>query len=99
MSAPAMAGSSRRESWLDALRIVSAFLVIVNHTNSKVFQSLAPQDIQWWLSIGWYYVSKMAVPLFVMVSGACLLPRRDSAQQRKAGQRPGNAQGRGDSRH
>ena len=77
MTPSATAGNARREGWLDALRVLAAFGVIVNHTNSKVFQSLAPQDIQWWLSIGWYYVSKMAVPLFVMVSGACLLPRRD----------------------
>ena len=55
--------------------------MIVNHTNSKVFQALTPQDAQWWLSVGWYYVSKMAVPLFVMVSGACLLPRRDSPRR------------------
>ena len=77
MTPSTTAGNARREGWLDALRVLAAFGVIVNHTNSKVFQSLAPQDIQWWLSIGWYYVSKMAVPLFVMVSGACLLPRRD----------------------
>lgn len=73
-----MAGSSRRESWLDALRIVSAFLVIVNHTNSGVFQSLTPESPSWWLSVLWYYVSKLAVPLFVLISGACLLPRQDS---------------------
>lgn len=68
---------SGRESWLDALRISAAFLVIVNHTNSGVFQALTPQSAQWWLSVGWYYVSKLAVPLFVMVSGACLLPKQD----------------------
>ncbi len=81
MTSAARAGASRREGWLDALRVLAAFGVIVNHTNSKVFQALMPQDAQWWLSVGWYYVSKMAVPLFVMVSGACLLPRRDSPRR------------------
>ena len=81
MTSAARAGASRREGWLDALRVLAAFGVIVNHTNSKVFQALTPQDAQWWLSVGWYYVSKMAVPLFVMVSGACLLPRRDSPRR------------------
>ena len=68
----------KREVWLDALRIVSAFLVIVNHTNSDVFQSLTPASGAWWLSILWYALCKVAVPVFVMISGACLLGRQDS---------------------
>ena len=54
MTSAARAGASRREGWLDALRVLAAFGVIVNHTNSKVFQALTPQDAQWWLSVGWY---------------------------------------------
>ena len=68
----------KREIWLDALRLLAAFLVIVNHTNSDVFRSVTPANGTWWFSILWYAVSKTAVPLFVMVSGACLLGRQDS---------------------
>lgn len=68
----------KREIWLDALRITAAFLVIVNHTNSGVFQSSSPSELTWWLSILWYALCKVAVPVFVMVSGACLLGRADS---------------------
>ena len=71
----------KRESWLDALRILSAFLVIVNHTNSDVFQASSPEAATWWLSVAWYYVCKIAVPVFVMVSGAVLLNRQDSLQK------------------
>ena len=67
----------KRVAWLDILRLSAAFLVIVNHTNSGIFQSTTPANGSWWASLLWYYVSKTAVPLFVMVSGACLLPRRD----------------------
>ncbi len=67
-----------RYAYLDFLRVLAAFLVIVNHTNSYVFKALTPADATWWLSIAWYYLSKIAVPLFVMVSGACLLPVRDT---------------------
>ncbi|MCE5342834.1 MAG: acyltransferase family protein, partial [Eubacteriales bacterium] len=67
-----------RYAYLDFLRILAAFLVIVNHTNSLVFKNLIPADTTWWFSIAWYYGSKIAVPLFVMVSGACLLPKQDS---------------------
>lgn len=67
----------KRVAWLDALRLTAAFLVIVNHTNSSIFQSTTPENGSWWASLLWYYISKTAVPLFVMVSGACLLPRQD----------------------
>ena len=65
-------------AYLDFLRILAAFLVIVNHTNSLVFEKLTPANLTWWFSITWYYLSKIAVPLFVMVSGACLLSRQDT---------------------
>lgn len=74
MTAP----GKRRILWLDGLRIVAAFLVIVNHTNSDVFQASQPGQLTWHLSILWYYLSKIAVPLFVMISGAVLLERQDS---------------------
>jgi len=67
----------KREVWLDALRILSAFLVIVNHTNTA-YQMVNPSQGTWWVSIAWYVVCKIAVPIYVMVSGACLLGREDS---------------------
>jgi len=70
--------SSSRVIYLDALRAMAAFMVVVNHTNSYVFKVAAPWTGTWCFSIAWYYLSKPAVPLFVMVSGACLLPRLDS---------------------
>lgn len=74
-----MTRQCKREAWLDALRILASFLVIVNHTNSLVFKEHSqPGQAVWWLSIGLYYISKIAVPLFVMVSGACLLSRQES---------------------
>ncbi len=80
-----MTAPARREPWLDCLRALACFLVIVNHTNSYVFKASAPGDVSWWLSILWYYVSKIAVPLFMLASGACLLPKRDT--YRRAGLR------------
>ncbi|NLV57192.1 MAG: acyltransferase family protein [Clostridiales bacterium] len=67
-----------RSLTLNALRALAAFLVIVNHTNSALFKASNPSDVTWWFSMAWYYLSKIAVPLFVMISGALLLPRRDS---------------------
>ncbi|MCL1854323.1 MAG: acyltransferase [Clostridia bacterium] len=69
---------SSRVFYLDALRAIAVFLVIVNHTNSYVFKASAPWTGTWCFSMAWYYISKPAVPLFVMISGACLLPKIDS---------------------
>jgi len=72
-----MTVESKRYPYLDFLRVLACFLVIVNHTNSYVFLQANPLGLTWLLSITWYYFSKTAVPLFIMVSGACLLPKRD----------------------
>lgn len=64
--------------WMEALRIIAAFLVIVNHTNSDVFQMSHPGQVTWHLSILWYYVCKLAVPVYVMITGALMLYRQDS---------------------
>ena len=81
MSAPAAQVRKPRILWLEALRIIAAFLVIVNHTNSAVFQQSDPSRLTWHLSILWYYLSKMAVPLYVMISGAVMLRRQDGLKK------------------
>ena len=73
-----VADAGKRYAYMDFIRIAAVFLVIVNHTNSDVFQASSPANVTWWISIVWYYISKMGVPLFVMVSGACLLPKADA---------------------
>ena len=76
MTAPAPRRS--RVLWMDVMRLVCAFLVIVNHTNSPIYNMTTPANGSWWASLLWYYIAKPAVPIFVMISGACLLPRVDS---------------------
>ncbi len=73
--------TNKRFTYMDFIRIAAVFFVIVNHTNSDVFQASTPAKATWWFSILWYYISKMGVPLFVMVSGACLLPKVDPYQK------------------
>lgn len=74
-----------RKIHLDLIRLIACFLVIVNHTNSYIFLNVTPESKKWWLSITIFFVAKLAVPLFLMVSGACLLGRFDG--YRRAGQR------------
>lgn len=67
----------RRKLNLDVLRIVACFLVIVNHTDNKMLLSLTPSK-SWFVSAFIFYICKVAVPLFIMISGAVLLGKEES---------------------
>lgn len=66
-----------RETFLDLLRIIACFLVIVNHTNSDIFLGTTPQNLTWFVSLTYFFISKMAVPIFFMISGYLLLNKID----------------------
>lgn len=68
----------KREAFLDLLRILACFLVIVNHTASGVFEYRSPQEKVWFVTVAYFLLSKPAVLLFYMISGYLLLGRQDS---------------------
>jgi surface polysaccharide O-acyltransferase-like enzyme len=62
--------------WINNLRIIALFAVIVLHTTSPVMEQFNKGPLQVWL-VGDFYNSlvRFAVPVFVMISGALLLGR------------------------
>lgn len=66
-----------KKTYIEFLRIIACFLVIVNHTNSRIFKELSPSPT-WLCSVAAFLLSKTAVPLFLMIMGALLLGREDS---------------------
>lgn len=72
-----MAGDEKK-LYLELMRIVACFLVIVNHTNSGIFLSEVPGTGLWVISITYFFVCKIAVPVFIMISGTLLLGKVDS---------------------
>lgn len=63
----------RREAWIDMLRVISCFAVIVIHTSGQTYQKFGSlPDAEWWLANVLNACSRCAVPLFVMISGATL---------------------------
>lgn len=60
--------------YLDYVKILACFMVLINHTNSVVFRSTTPSPL-WFASISYFFFSKPAVSLFIMASGAVLLSR------------------------
>lgn len=75
-----------RYNFIDVLRVAACFLVIVNHTNSWIFTTTVPTPCPtWYASLTYFFISKIAVPIFIMISGYTLLDRIDS--YKKVGQR------------
>lgn len=68
---------SRRSGYIDALRVIACFFVIVNHTCGRIFLAGEP-SFTWFASLTWFFISKTAVPVFLMISGAVLLPKSDT---------------------
>lgn len=66
--------------YIDSLRIIAAFFVIVNHTNSGIFTSV-PISPLWFVSLTYFFIAKTAVPIFLMIMGALLLQKKDSPKQ------------------
>ncbi len=73
-----MSTMKSRKVFLDLLRNLACFLVIVNHTNSTIFLGHAPDSPIWYVSLTYFFISKIAVPIFFMISGYLLLSKVDS---------------------
>lgn len=69
--------TSARVYFYDFLRILACFLVIVNHTIGSVFIKHFPSPSSY-LSLIYFFTCKIAVPIFLMLTGALLLNRQES---------------------
>lgn len=66
----------KREGWADALRCVAAFWVVMIHVAAVPATHMADIPLSWWRWADAYDAAcRAAVPVFIMVSGALLLPR------------------------
>ncbi len=72
----------QRKTYIEVMRIIAAFLVIVNHTNSDVFLKYSePASFTWFFSLTYFFISKIAVPVFLMIMGGLLLQKIDSPKK------------------
>lgn len=66
----------KKVPFLELLRLIASFCVIVNHTAPDVFLTSAP-SAGWFISLFYFYASKIAVPIFLMITGYTLLDKQD----------------------
>ena len=74
-----------KDNRLEVLRVISIFLVILIHVSSRYLR-LYPNinDIPYFYLLSINIISRVCVPLFFMISGACLLGRSfDKVKYRK----------------
>ena len=72
--------SAGRLIYLDALRLLCSFLVIVNHTYDYVRLSKASSLVRF-SAFSSMSFSKIAVPIFLMISGCTLLTKEDDLRK------------------
>ena len=65
----------KRILYLDIIKVIALFFVIFNHTDDILISSYMYIRI---IHNSLFYLSKSAVPLFLMVSGALLIDKKDS---------------------
>jgi surface polysaccharide O-acyltransferase-like enzyme len=69
--------------WIEALRVLCAFAVVVLHTAAQAQPEYVEAGANWWIANIANAAARFAVPVFVMISGALLLDlgRSDTAAQ------------------
>ncbi len=72
--------SPGRKHWIDWLRAIAAFAVVVIHVTAPLYAQIATlHRTDWWIANVANCAARFAVPLFVMLAGALLLGRDEDA--------------------
>ncbi|MDO4188912.1 MAG: acyltransferase family protein, partial [Lachnospiraceae bacterium] len=71
---------SSKKVYMEILRIAACFFVIVNHT-VRGYTVNFTEGIDFYLCSVIYVMCKIAVPVFLMISGAVLIPKEDTPKK------------------
>lgn len=68
--------------FIEVLRIIACFFAMVNHStflylNTNIYAYTTPPQ-SWFISLAYYFLSKIAVPIFIMISGYTMLDKQDN---------------------
>lgn len=69
--------SKDKKVYIEFLRVLAAFFVVANHVFSPMF-FFPTISKSWFVCITLFFMSKFAVPVFLMISGSLLLTKNDS---------------------
>lgn len=67
-----------KEIYIEAIRVIAIFLVIFNHTDGYyLYYSNTDNPLTWWFSCLGSVLCRSNVPLFIMITGALLLEKKE----------------------
>jgi surface polysaccharide O-acyltransferase-like enzyme len=66
----------KRIYYFDLLRTVAIFFVVIIHCTAAHFETLSPESRSWLVANLFESISRWAVPVFIMISGALLLGKK-----------------------
>ena len=72
-----MTDNKKRTVYIDVLRCIACFFVIVNHTVSTEI-TYYTFGVPWLSLVAYFFLSKTAVPLFIMITGSLLLRKNET---------------------
>lgn len=72
---------SSRVVYLDYLRIIAAFFIVVIHVSTMNWSDLSPNSTEWSIKNIYDGISRFGVPVFVMISGSLFLDREYTYKQ------------------
>src|SRR6478735_4906834 len=78
-TSPPSISEAQRIGWIDSVRVLACFLVVVSHSTDAFVQT--PDGSVDGVAAFFVGGVRACVPLFVMISGALLLPMRGTAQE------------------
>lgn len=66
--------------WIECIRVLSTFLVVMQHSISSVWTTLPPETSEWKIINLVFLISRCAVPVFFMCSGMGMLAKKRSIE-------------------
>lgn len=69
--------TTNKKVYIEFLRIIACFFVIVNHTAGSI-TCVFFEGADFYLSSALWCMSRIAVPIFLMISGAVLIPKEET---------------------
>lgn len=64
--------------WVDALRVIACLFLVMQHCSDPFYMTFNLEDGAFYAGSAMASLSRPCVPLFVMITGVLLLPKRDS---------------------
>lgn len=67
--------------WIDVLKVVATFLVVLQHSISNEWSQVPVNTLYWYFLNGIFSIARMGVPIFFMCSGYGMLQKKRSIQE------------------